>query len=163
MKSLIHAACMLLLLPMAVLAQQQGAIEIRSSSQVEVITRNAAGKREVKRTDTSRSQVVPGATVVYTNEYRNIGKDAARNVVVTNPIPAHTVYVDRSAEGSGARIEFSTDGGSSYAPPDKLAVRDAQGRSRKASAADYTHIRWTLVRPVPAGGSGTVSFKVTIR
>jgi uncharacterized repeat protein (TIGR01451 family) len=152
-----------LLLPLAAGAQEKGNIELKSISEVEVATKSVAGKKEVKRVDTGKATVVPGDTVVFTTTYRNIGAKPAENVVITNPVPEHTTYVDKSAEGKGTAIDFSTDGGKSYAAPDKLTVKDAQGKTRKAGAADYTHIRWTLNKSLAPGGMGSVSFKAKIK
>jgi hypothetical protein len=72
-------------------------------------------------------------------------------------------YVDQSAEGKGMKIDFSADKGKGYGDPDKLVITDAQGMKRKAGPADYTHIRWTLTKPLPAGGSGSVSFRARLQ
>lgn len=155
----------ILLLPLSAgaQAQEKGSIELKSVSEVEVVTTNAAGRKEVKRVDTGKAAIVPGDTVVFTTVYRNIGAKPAEKVVITNPVPEHTLYLDKSAGGKGAAIDFSADGGRSYAAPDKLTAKDAQGKVRKAVAADYTHIRWSLTKPVPPGGKGSVSFKAKIK
>lgn len=153
------------LLPLAAGAQQKekGSIELKSISEVEVASKTAEGAVVVKRVDTARAKVVPGDIVVFTTEYRNVGTKPAEKVVVTNPVPRHTAYVDGSAEGKGTTIDFSVDGGKSYAAPDKLTVKDAQGKARKAGPADYTHIRWTLTKPLAPRGEGSVSFKAKIK
>lgn len=152
-----------LLLPLSAGAQERGTIELKSISEVEVVTKSAAGKKEVKRVDTGKATVVPGDTVVFTTTYRNIGDKPAEKVVITNPVPEHTLYVEKSAEGKGTVIDFSVDGGKSYASPDNLTVKDTQGKTRKAGAADYTHIRWTLNKSLVSGGKGSVSFKAKIK
>lgn len=165
MRSLGMAMLLTLLLPFTAPAQQKekGTIELKSVSEVEVVTKNAAGMKEVKRVDTGKAKVVPGDTVVFTTSYRNTGAKPAEKVVITNPVPEHTIYVDKSAEGKGAVIDFSTDGGKSYATPDKLTVKDAAGKVRKAGPADYTHIRWTVTKSLSPGGTGSVSFKAKIK
>lgn len=152
-----------LLLPPAAGAQEKGTIELKSISEVEVVTTTAAGKKVVKRVDTGKASVVPGDTVVFTTTYRNIGAKPAEKVVITNPVPEHTLYLDKSAEGKGATIDFSVDGGKNYAPAGKLTVMDAQEKVRTAGPADYTHIRWTLLKPLAPGGRGNVSFKAKIK
>lgn len=151
-----------LLLPLAAGAQQKGSIELKSLAEVEVVQTDAAGKKTVSRVDAATAKVVPGDVVVFTTEYRNIGSKPTESVVITNPVPEHVVYVDKSAVGRGARIDFSVDGGKGYATAGKLVVTEA-GKKRKAGAQDYTHIRWTLTKPVPPGGKGNVSFKAKIK
>lgn len=153
----------LLLLPATARSQQPGSIELKSAAEVEVATVNAQGGKDVKRVDAAKSKVVPGEVVIFTTTYTNIGKKPADKVVITNPLPEHMNYVDQSAEGKGMKIDFSADKGKSYGDSDKLTVSDAQGMKRKAGPADYTHIRWTLIKPLPAGGSGSVSFRAKLQ
>jgi uncharacterized repeat protein (TIGR01451 family) len=152
----------LLLLPTAVRAQQQS-IELKSVAEVEVVTTNAQGSKEVNRIDASKSKVVPGDIVIFTTTYTNVGKKPAEQVVITNPVPEHMNYVDLSAEGKGTKIDFSVDKGKNYGDPDKLTLTDAQGMKRKAGPADYTDIRWTLIKPLPTGGTGSVSFRAKLQ
>jgi uncharacterized repeat protein (TIGR01451 family) len=152
----------LLLLPATAPAQQKGSIELRSVSEVEIIEQNAEGKKEVKRIDAAKAKVVPGDAVIFTVFYANTDIKPADRVVVTNPVPEHMSYQNKSAEGAGTKIEFSADGGKSYAAPDKLFVT-AAGKKRPAIASDYTHIRWTLSRPLAPGGKGSVSFRATLK
>lgn len=165
MRSLGMTFLLVLLLPLFAAAQQKekGSIELRSLSEVEVATMSAGGAKEIKRVDTSKAKVVPGDTVVFTTTYRNIGAKPAEKVMITNPVPEHTSYVAGSAEGRGMNIGFSADNGASYAPADKLTLKDAKGAVRKAEPADYTHIRWTMPKPLPSGGKGSVSFKAKIK
>ncbi len=79
------------------------------------------GEKEVKRVDTAKAKVVPGDIVIFSTYYTNIGSKPAANVMITNPVPEHMVYMDRSAEGKGTTIEFSVNGGKSYSAPDKLS------------------------------------------
>ena len=90
------------------------------------------------------TKVVPGTEVIYTITVSNLGDEPADSVVVTDPIPENTTYVDRSAFGAGTKITFSVDGGKSYDLAGKLKVKDAAGNLRAATASDYTHIRWVL-------------------
>ena len=153
----------LLLIPATARAQQQGTIELKSVAEVEMTETNAKGAKEVKRVDAAKSKVVPGDVVIYTTTYTNIGKDAAEKVVITNPVPEHMNYVDKSAGGEGVKIDFSVDNGKSYAAPDGLTITDAQGKKRKAGPADFTTIRWTLVKPLQPGGTGSVFFRAKLQ
>jgi uncharacterized repeat protein (TIGR01451 family) len=162
-RTAISIALVVLLLPAAARAQQQGSIELKSIAEVEVTETNAKGVKEVKRVDAAKSKVVPGDVVIFTTTYTNIGKQPADKVMITNPVPEHMDYLDKSAEGKGAKIDFSVDKGKNYGTPDKLMVTDAQGKTRKAGPADYTTIRWIMVKPVPPGGTGSVSFRARLQ
>jgi len=144
-------------------AQQKSAIELTSLAEVEVTEKDAKGEKVVKRKEAALAKVVPGDVVIFTTTYRNTGKQPATNVMIMNPVPGHMVYVDKSAEGKGARIDYSIDGGQSYGLPDKLKVTDSQGRVRPALAQEYTVIRWVLSAPLAPGGTGTVSFRALVK
>ncbi len=156
--------CMLaFLLPAAAWAQQKGSIELKSIAQVEVTTKNAKGEKEVKHLDVAKTKVLPGDTVVFTTIYKNIGKKPAEQVVITNPVPDHMDYIGGSAEGNGAKIDFSVTKGRRYGSPAALTIRDAQGHVRKAKPNDYTTIRWTVIKPIAPGAVGRVSFKAKVQ
>ena len=159
---MVLSIAILLLLQASAPAQQKGSIVLTSVSEVEVVKLNAEGKKEVKRVDAAKAAVVPGDTVIFTVSYANTDTKPADRVLVINPVPEHVIYMDKSAEGKGTTIEFSVDGGKTYASPGKLTVTSA-GKQRPAIAADYTHIRWTLSKPLAPGGKGSVSFKAQIK
>ena len=153
---------LLLLLPAIAPAQQKGGIVLTTVSEVEVTQVNAEGKKEVKRIEAAKGKVVPGDTVIFTIAYENTDTKPADRVIVINPVPEHMTYVDKSAEGTGAVIDFSIDGGKNYAQAGKLTVTE-KGIQRPARPAEYTHIRWVVARPLPPGGKGTVSFKARLK
>ncbi|MEJ2089698.1 MAG: hypothetical protein P8Y69_14740 [Gammaproteobacteria bacterium] len=107
--------------------------------------------------------VYPGDVLRYTITISNEGTLAARagSVVVTNPLPEGTEYVDGSASGAGTVVTFSVDG-ETFAPSGGLLVGQA-GSGRAATAADYRSIRWTYQRQLAAGASAEVSFDLRIR
>jgi hypothetical protein len=72
-------------------------------------------------------------------------------------------YVDKSAEGASTKIDFSVDHGNTYGAPETLYVIDSQGNKQKAAAADVTDIRWILLKSLPPGHGGSVSFKVRLQ
>jgi uncharacterized repeat protein (TIGR01451 family) len=158
------AVLILLLLALPVIAgAQQGTLSLQSTAEKVLVEKDKQGRKTTKRVLVSDTSVYPGDEVVFTTNYENIGKDPATAVAIKNPVPEHMVYVDGSAEGKGAKIDFSVDGGKSYALPAKLKVKDQEGKERRATAADFTHIRWTLEKPLEKGKKGSVSFKATVK
>jgi uncharacterized repeat protein (TIGR01451 family) len=152
-----------LLVPAAAWAQQKGGITIRSVSEIEIKQKNADGKEEVKRVDATKTKVLPGDVVIYTNHYAYNGDKPATDVIIKNPVPEHMIYMDGTAEGKGTKIEFSVDKGKTYATADKVKVKTADGKERRAAAADYTNIQWTLETPLQKGGKGSVSFRAKVK
>ena len=162
-KKILTVLSLLLLLSLPAAAVDKEAVNLTSVAEVEVTVRNDKGEEEVKRVEASKAHVTPGDTVIFTNAYANTGKEPATGVIVTNPVSEHMVYMDGTAEGKDARIEFSVDKGKSFGAPDQLKVKGQDGKEKPASAADYTHIRWTLSKPLAPGGKGNVSFRARVK
>ncbi len=143
------------------LAQEQGSI----------LLQNVAEKQElfIDSSGVERSRLVPVATalpgeeIIFTITFTNIGTEAAEHVVITNPVPEHMRYVDRSAIGAGSDISFSVDGGNSFGSPRELFVADVEGKQRPAEAEDYTHIRWELLSDAEPGAEGFTRFSAVLQ
>lgn len=160
---IVTALSMLLFLSSQAMAADKGAIELKSVAEVEVTIKNDKGEKEVKRVEAAKANVVPGDAVIFTTYYSNNGKEPASDIVINNPMPEHMLYVDGTAEGSGTKIEFSVDKGKNFGAPDKLKVKGEDGKERPAGPSDYTHIRWTLSKPLAPGGKGSVSFRAKVK
>lgn len=106
--------------------------------------------------------IVPGDKVGYRISFTNKGEQAAADIVLNNPIPNNTIYVDGSARGANSDIVFSVDGGNQFAKPEQLFV-EVDGKKVPATAKDYTHIRWTLTSALPAGEDGSVQYVVQVK
>lgn len=104
-----------------------------------------------------------GQTIFYTVRMRNPTPAPARNVVVVRRIPENTVYVEGSAVGPGADIDFSVDGGQTFARPADLYVSLPTGERRRAAAKDYTHIRWRLKYPLAPGAIALARFQAVFQ
>lgn len=140
-------------------AQDQGHLNVRTVVQKEEVTTDDTG--ETTRHLVPAETVVPGEDVIYTITFTNISDETAENIVITNPISANLTYVDGSAFGPGTVIEFSVDGGQSFASADRLIV-SAEGVERPANVADFTHVRWTMQNELAAGAHGMARFRATL-
>ncbi len=108
----------------------------------------------------------PGDILLYTVTYHNEGDSPAKSARIVDPIPEGTVYIMESASGIGTVIQFSIDEGATWqSHPVMHMVRKPDGSMKKEMARPeiFTHIRWFLTDEVPAGGSGTVSFRVNVK
>ena len=107
--------------------------------------------------------VVSGDELRYTITFTNEGGEAvdAGSIVITNPIPEATEYLDGTAFGAGTDIVFSTDG-VSFASAAELIVEQA-GSETPASAKDYKTIRWVFGPELEPGETGNVSFNVRLK
>lgn len=97
--------------------------------------------------------LLPGDVVRYELRFTNLRPDSVRQVVFQNGVPAGLEYVagSASADRDDVAIDFSIDGGSTYAAQPMIeVVVDGERTRRPAPPESYTHIRWTIsgwVRP----------------
>lgn len=143
------------------LAATNGSIKVKSIAQLEREVLGADGKQHIERSPVERA--VPGSVVLFSNTFENIGNQPAGNIVINNPVPAHTEYQAGSAYGADSEITFSIDGGKTFALPELLKVKSEQGGEQIAKPAAYTHIRWTYKRQLAPGAVGEVGFRAVIK
>jgi uncharacterized repeat protein (TIGR01451 family) len=142
------------------LAQEQGSILLQNVAEKQELFIDSSGVERSRLVPVSTA--LPGDEIIYTITFTNIGATAAENVVITNPVPEHTRYVDRSAVGARTDISFSVDGGNFYGSPQELVVADGEGKQRPAQAEDYTHIRWQLLSDAEPGSTGFARFSAVL-
>ena len=147
-------------LPLAAWGQPKIAITIKAQKEVTVTVQGKHVKKLI-----SAKGVHPGEEIVYTLSYVNSGTEAAKDVVISDPIPAGTAFIPGSASETGD-LAFSIDNGRSYKKPTLLTyeLKGGDGKTVKkvATPEDYTDIRWTIPT-VAAGGRGSVNFKVKVK
>jgi len=108
-------------------------------------------------------QLRVGDEIFYTLRVRNAGNSAVQNAVIVKAMPHNTRYVQNSATGPGAVVEFSVDGGKSFARPEQLTVRASENAIRNATEDDYTHIRWRLHHPLASGATALLRFRAVFK
>ncbi|HBG06882.1 MAG: hypothetical protein A2075_05860 [Geobacteraceae bacterium GWC2_58_44] len=154
------AAFMLVVLPLAAWAQPKVEITVKAEKEVTVSVKG----KQVKKMIAAKG-IQPGEELIYTLSYANSGTEAAKNVVISDPIPAGTAFIPGSASEVGD-LTFSIDHGKSFKKPTLLTYEskggDGKSQKRVASPEDYTDIRWTIPS-VPAGGKGSVTFRVKVK
>ncbi len=142
-------------------AADNNGVEIKLFAEKEVETVNSKGKKELKRVEPAL--VTPGEEIIYTLSYSNTGKETAKNLFITNPVPQHMAYKANSAGGENTAIVYSLDGGKTFDKPENLKVRTSDGKERVAMAANYSHIRWVIQQPLSPGAKGEVSFRALLQ
>ncbi|MFT5592602.1 MAG: putative repeat protein (TIGR01451 family) [Oceanicoccus sp.] len=153
MKKIIAAIC---LLPSLAFAQVE--LKTEMFEVVEKQQDNGTSKVEWVKPD----NIIPGDKVGYRISFKNTGDQPAADIVLNNPVPENTIYVDDSARGANSTIVFSVDGGKQFANPEQLFV-ELNGKKVPATAKDYTHVRWTLNSALPAGKDGSVQYVVQVK
>lgn len=121
----------------------------KSVNQAKNIEARVAAKKEVTEMSVlvaaNRNNPMPGDTILYTITYHNVGTAPAQDVVVSNPVPANTSYVDNSAAGEKAEVTLDR----------KKVPLPQQG--------EVTAVNWKIGRRLNPGDEGTVTFKAVIR
>ncbi|MEZ5679811.1 MAG: hypothetical protein R3E14_00770 [Erythrobacter sp.] len=102
--------------------------------------------------------VVPGDRLVFSTYYSNTGSEPVENFIVTNPLPAAV----KLADDADPALVVSVDGGASWGRLAELQVTGDDGATRAATAADVTHVRWTLAQIAP-GAEGRLEYPAIIR
>ena len=133
-------------------------------SEVHKVIRYVDDSGVVQRRLTSTDKVVPGDELEYSVRFTNVGGEAvdAGSVLITNPIPEHTEYLEGSAGGDSTRVQFSVDAGRQFAEPEALYVT-RNSSEVPADARDYTTIRWHYQPGLAPGETGKVSFNVRLK
>jgi uncharacterized repeat protein (TIGR01451 family) len=140
-----------------VAASAADSVSLASEILVERTRTDAAGKSAIVRE--APKVVTPGDKLVFLLSYRNAGSAPATGFTVTNPVPAAVAF--SGADGDG--VDLSVDGGKSWGALASLKIAQADGTSRPARPDDITHVRWTFAQPIPAGGTGQLSFRGIVR
>jgi uncharacterized repeat protein (TIGR01451 family) len=156
---LVATMCLVVAITAPAVATAQVTLE-NSVQKIETFLNDAD---EPQRRLVDASSVVPGDELRYTITFSNDGGESvdAGSVVITNPIPAKTEYLDGTAFGSGTDIVFSLDG-ENFAAADALSVVQA-GVESPASAKHYRSIRWVFHPALEPGETGHVSFSVRLK
>lgn len=106
----------------------------------------------------------PGDEIRYTLVFTNVTKGSVKNVQFVDAIPQGLVYVLGSAAARQAvRVEYSIDGGKTYAErPMSDVVENGNTVQKPAPRERYTHVRWTVLEFVAPGAQVTAEFRVQV-
>jgi uncharacterized repeat protein (TIGR01451 family) len=162
MRSLLTAVCLLVVFVAAAPAFGQGP-DLTGEMEARKIVLDE-NNREIA---VPAENVYPHDTVEYILKYRNSGNAAASGVNLVGPVPAGTVYLDRTAtEIEGLLPLFSIDGGKTYhRAPVKYVVTDENGvEQEKVATPDMiTHVKWVMSGILDVGRQVTVSYRVQVK
>lgn len=117
---------------------------------------------------TQATQARPGQVVEYRVTVTNISNETlpASNAFVTGPVPDTTTYLADSAtlSNSEVELEFSADGGQTFAEKPVLEKTNEQGEKEmvEASPEEYTAARWAILMPIEPHHTLTLKYRVTV-
>lgn len=103
-----------------------------------------------------------GDELHYTIRVSNPGKEPVTDVVVTKRLPFGVHYIRGSAVGPACTVQFSIDGGSTFAAPADLGMMPGSKRvARKVAPGEYTHVRWIFGKPLVPKATSLLRFRAT--
>lgn len=158
-KQLINKSMVAALLSVASLtAFAQVELKTEMYKVIEVQKDNGTSKIEWVTPD----NITPGDKVGYRIMVKNKGDKAADDIVLNNPVPENTIYVNGSARGANSSIVFSVDQGKTFATPEKLFIKK-NGKKLPATAKDYSNVRWVLTSSLKVGEQSSVQYVVQVK
>ncbi len=93
----------------------------------------------------SKLNPFPGDTITYFITYHNIGTSPAEELTISNPIPANTKYLDKSAQGEDTEITLE------------------RKKVNLPQIGAVTSISWKVKKRINPGDEGTVSLRAVIQ
>jgi uncharacterized repeat protein (TIGR01451 family) len=146
-----------------IVATVTGSGPLESAIEVQRLdVREGPGGQEIRRWVPAK-RLNAGDEVHYTVRVRNPGKTPVESIVVTKRLPFGVHYLRGSAAGPAAEVQFSLDGGKTFATAEQLSKAAGSGQqgTRKALESDYTHVRWVLARPLEPSATALLRFRAT--
>ena len=136
---------------------------VELSTSVDKVVRITGDDGEIETLLLDAFTVRPGEELRYTIEFTNTSSEIIDPgiVVITNPIPEAAEYLGGTAVGDDTEIQFSVDGGASFAGPESLTVLEG-GVRVPAAPRHYTTIRWVHGGILGPGEGGAVAFDVRL-
>lgn len=115
------------------------------------------GGKEIRRWAPAH-RLTAGEEVHYTVRVTNPGTDPVSAIVVTKRLPYGVHYLPGTAAGPACDVQFSSDGGNTFARPERPAGGSKKGQ-RMSPAVEYTHVRWILSKPLHPGATALLRFR----
>jgi uncharacterized repeat protein (TIGR01451 family) len=109
------------------------------------LTSKKAAPNMVSITTVNKTSVSPGDTLIYTIYSHNIGTAPAADIVINNPMPEGSTYIEGTAAGTGTTVSVSRE------------------PSNGTQAGRAKSISWNYNNPFLPGEERSVSFQVIAR
>ena len=147
------------------LLQPEVKLEMGAEKQVTVLDENGQPKLVWETLD-GEATVQPGDVLRYVVASSNEGEMAAKNLVITQPIPAAMTYVISSEKGNtAATATYSIDKGETFVvePMVEVTLPDGTVEMQPAPAEAYTHVKWTFSEDLSSSVVVNVSHEVVVK
>jgi uncharacterized repeat protein (TIGR01451 family) len=143
----------------------QPKVQLALGAEKQIKTTDAEGKQQITwQALKGEVTVHPGDVLRYTLTSENAGDKPAANLVLTQPIPAQTIYQLKSARANDAKLTFSIDGGKAFSAQPTIKVKLADGKEelQPAPASTYTHVRWDYSESLAPMAAVRATYEVAV-
>ncbi len=147
------------------LLQPEVKLEMDAEKQVTVLDENGEPKLVWEMLN-DKATVQPGDVLRYVVASSNEGEMAAKNLVITQPIPAAMTYVIGSEKGNtAAEATYSIDKGETFVaePMVEVILPDGSTEMQPAPAEAYTHVKWTFAEDLGNSVVVNVSHEAVVK
>lgn len=142
-------------------------VKLALTVEQQVVEQNQQGKQTVLwKAMEGKVAVKPGNVLRYSVKGQNVGNAAAKNLIITQPIPRQTVYIVGSTSNSNnAKATYSINNGKSFVenPTVQVKLPDGTVKTRSAPAEAYTHVRWTVSKALSPKAGVSAEYQVKVR
>jgi uncharacterized repeat protein (TIGR01451 family) len=154
----------------AILAQaiaQDNPLEVKLEGYIVNVVTKEDGTKEEEFIEATEAR--PGQVVEYRVIVTNVSNETlpASNALITGPIPNTTTYLAESATATSgeAKLEFSADGGQTFAEKPLIEKTNDQGEKEMVEALpeEYTAARWAILVPLEPQQALTFKYRVTVK
>jgi uncharacterized repeat protein (TIGR01451 family) len=170
MRSKVRKVIAVVTVLLAILAQaggQENPLEVRLEGYLVNVVTKEDGTQEEEFIEATEAR--PGQIVEYRVLVTNISSETlpASNALITGPVPNTTTYLADTAtpSSSEASLEFSADGGQTFAEKPMIEKTNEQGETEMVEALpeEYTAARWTILIPLEPQQTLTFNYRVTVK
>lgn len=140
-------------------------LEMGVEKQVVTIDENGQEKAEWQALS-GNATVQPGDVLRYVVESSNDGEMAAKNLVITQPIPEALEFEIGSDKGNAsADTTYSIDGGETFVaePMIEVTLPDGTIEMQPAPAELYSHVKWDFNEDLESSVVVDVSLEATVK
>lgn len=142
-------------------------VKLQLTAAKKIVTVDKTGKEKISWEGLDNgASVIPGDIIRYTVSSKNTGTGAAKNLVITQPIPDQMVYrLNSTTKMNGVMNLYSIDGGRTFVPNPTIKVKLESGKEeqRPAPAEMYTHVQWKFNKEVSPQASISVFFETQVK
>ncbi|MEM8610757.1 MAG: hypothetical protein AAGF93_01975 [Cyanobacteria bacterium P01_H01_bin.105] len=138
------------------LSAEKQLVELDEKGQDKIVWESLEGKVTVQ----------PGDVLRYTVDGANSGEVEAEGLSITQPVPAQTTYMLKSATSdSSAETVYSIDGGQSFVaePMVEVTLPDGTVELQPAPAEMYTHVQWNFGDDLASAQAVKATYNVQVQ